>query len=213
MIFPPWTNRLPGLLLTAGLAAVLAAAGGYFYYFDAWYTDVGYQPLQPIPFSHKLHAGDLQIDCRYCHTSVEVSPQASIPETRICMNCHRLVARKSEKLAPLRESAETGLPIQWIRVHKLPEFAYFNHAVHLRAGVGCRSCHGDVASMEEIRQTRPLSMGWCLECHRDPVSHLRPLSEITSMTWEPPTDQVRVAAGIIKDKSIDPATDCTTCHR
>lgn len=185
-IFPPWSNRLPIYLAAGVLAFALLAAGAVTYYFSPEYTDVGYRPRQPVPFSHKLHAGELGMDCRYCHVSVEVSAVASIPPTRLCMNCHQLVARNSEKVALLQESAATGQPIHWVRVHKVPDYAYFNHSVHVHAGVECSTCHGEVTQMEQITQVEPLSMGWCLDCHRQPPGR----------------------AG-----NLNPSTDCSACHR
>ncbi|MFQ5700432.1 MAG: cytochrome c3 family protein [Acidobacteriota bacterium] len=211
-IFPPWTNRLP--LLAAAAALVLSAGGvfGYLYFFSNEYTDVGYMPRQPVPFSHKRHVGEAKIDCRYCHAGVEVSPVAVVPPTRTCMNCHSFIARDSEKLAAIRESAEALRPMQWIRVHRLPGFAYFDHSAHLRAGVGCVSCHGDVSRMEEIVQVKPLSMGWCMDCHHHPQAHLRPPELITSPA--PLTsEQHAVMRMVAKSRRIEPPTDCTGCHR
>lgn len=209
-IFPPWANRIPlyaAVLLAAAISGAVLGAG---YYFSPRFTDAGYMPRQPVPFSHRLHAGELKIDCRYCHSQVESSPFASIPPTRTCMNCHELVARKSPKLALVRESAETGEPIHWIRVHKLPEFVYFDHRIHIRAGVGCSTCHGDVAQMEEIRQAEPLSMAWCLDCHRHPEPLLRPRQAITKMNWAPHSAAANVRVG---GRRIAPSSDCSACHR
>ena len=187
---------------------------GFFWYFGSpKYTDVGYRPVQPVAYSHKLHAGDLGLDCRYCHTMVEKSPVAGIPPTQTCMNCHSLVKVDSEKLKPVRESFETGRPIKWIRVHNLPDFAFFDHSVHLRAGVGCASCHGNVAQMEKVMQKEPLSMGWCLDCHRNPDQHLRPFNEVTNMKWTPPSNQAEFAARVIEERQLAPPKDCTGCHR
>lgn len=212
-IFPRWTNKTP--LQVVGVLAVggLLVTAGVWYYFSPRYTDVGYMPRQPVPYSHKLHAGELGIDCRYCHAMVERSAIAGVPPTQTCMNCHQIVARDKESLAPIRDSAANGLPMRWIRVHDLPEYAYFDHSVHLAAGVGCSSCHGDVAGMEEVIQMEPLSMGWCLECHRDPDPYLRPREELTNTAWEPPADQTEFALALREQKSIAPSEDCGTCHR
>lgn len=212
-IFPRSANRLPALL--ALLALVVPAAAFLFvsYYFSPRFTDVGYRPVQPVPYSHKLHAGEMQLDCRYCHASVEVSAVANVPPTQACMNCHTLAARTSLALAPLRESAATGRPMRWVRVHKVPEYAYFNHRAHVRSGIGCVSCHGHVEQMEVVEQVEPLSMGWCLECHRNPGPHLRPLSEITNMSWKPARDvdaRTRQLAGL---RPVHPPLDCSGCHR
>jgi hypothetical protein len=129
------------------------------------------------------------------------------------MNCHKLILPESEKLLPVRESYATGKPIEWIRVHHIPDFAYFNHSAHLRAGVGCASCHGNVAQMEVVQQVQPLSMGWCLDCHRNPDMHLRPHDQITNMEWTPPEDQMSFAKRIKEELQIKPPVDCSGCHR
>ncbi len=212
-IFPKWSNRVPPLV-AAGVLLLGAALTGFFWYYGSpMFTDVGYRPKQPVPYSHKLHAGDLGIDCRYCHVGAEVSPVAMVPPTATCMNCHNLILTQSEKLLPVRESWATGQPIPWVRVHKTPDYAYFNHSIHLNAGVGCESCHGNIAEMEEVQQMQPLSMGWCLDCHRNPDHHLRPASEITKMNWQPPKEQLAFAARIKEERRIAPSEDCTACHR
>ncbi len=214
-IFPKWTNRTPPL---AGLLlAVLGLSGvGFFWYFGSpYYTDVGYQPVQPVQFSHKRHAGDLGMDCRYCHSNIERSPTANIPSTQVCMNCHTTILATSPLLTAVVESWKTGVPIHWERVHKLPDYAYFNHAAHLRAGVGCSSCHGNPRQMDVVRQVQPLSMGWCLACHRNPTPHLRDTSKVslTDTTWQPGPDQAQTAARLIAEKQLQPREDCSTCHR
>ncbi|HKJ67664.1 MAG TPA: cytochrome c3 family protein [bacterium] len=212
-IFPEWTNRVP-LYLTVG--AILAASFLIillWYFGSPKYTDVGYRPEQPVPYSHKLHAGDLGIDCRYCHSDVEKSPVANVPPTQTCMNCHQLILPESENLAPVRRSWETGEPIEWVRVHMLPNYAYFNHSAHVTAGVGCESCHGNVANMEVVEQQKTLSMGWCLDCHRNPEKSLRPLSEVTTMGWTPPENQMEFASRMMRERNINPPTDCSGCHR
>ncbi len=200
--------------LAAGLAVVaLVVPALIWYYFSPEFTDVGYRPTQPVEFSHALHAGELELDCRYCHAMVEVSAVASVPPTQVCMNCHQLVTRDSEKLAVVRESWETEQPVEWVRVHKVPEYAVFNHSVHVAAGVGCSSCHGDIRSMEVVTQMEPLSMGWCLECHRNPDLHLRERDEITNTTWKPGKNQLAFAAQVKDSRRIQPPEDCSACHR
>ncbi|MDH3889475.1 MAG: cytochrome c family protein [candidate division Zixibacteria bacterium] len=212
-IFPEWINKLPLVVLGLAVLSGGAVVAGIWYFGSPSHTDVGYRPNQPVAYSHKLHAGDLGIDCRYCHVSVESSPVASIPSTQICMNCHALVGVKSDKLKAVRSSWTDGTAIEWVRVHKLPDYAYFDHSLHLRAGVGCSSCHGRVDQMELITQRQSLSMGWCLDCHRDPGPHLRPASEITNMAWQPGPDQMTFAHEMITDKALSPPSDCTGCHR
>lgn len=204
---------MPLLLLGGVAAAGVVTTGGVWYYFSPEFTDVGYRPLQPVPFSHQLHAGELGMDCRYCHVTVEVAAVASVPPTQTCMNCHRLVKADSPKLAPVRASASSKQPLAWVRVHKVPEYAYFDHSVHLRAGVGCSSCHGDVAAMEVVTQAEPLSMSWCLDCHRAPDAHLRPAEALTDTAWTPPPDQLAFAAEVKAERRLAPPEDCSACHR
>lgn len=212
-IFPKWLNKLP-LALGVGLPLVLiVVTAGVWYYFSPWYTDVGYTPEQPVPFSHRLHAGDLRLDCRYCHTAVERSPVAGVPSTGVCMNCHRLVGQDLATLEPLRASAANGRPLRWVRVHALPQYAYFDHGAHVRAGVGCASCHGDVASMDRIRQVKPLSMHWCLDCHRQPAAELRPREAVFDTAWVPPADALQAGMQLAAERQIAPPLDCSGCHR
>lgn len=213
-LFPKWTNRIPTAAAVGAVVILAGAVGFIWYYFSPEYTDVGYRPKQPVPYSHKLHAGDLGMDCRYCHTSVEHQAHANLPPTRTCMNCHTLVKPESDKLALVRTSFETDRPIKWVRVHQLPEYAYFNHSAHINAGVGCISCHGNVAQMDEVTLSEPLSMSWCLDCHRNPAPNLRPIDQVTNMNYQPPADQADWAARWIKEKNIKPpSTDCSGCHR
>ncbi len=212
-IFPQWSNKVPFYFLIAVLVLGAGGTGLFWYYASPRYMDVGYEPQQPVPYSHKLHAGDLGLDCRYCHTTVETSAYAGVPPTNTCMNCHKLVLPASEKLDPVRESYNTGVPIQWVRVHKMPDFTYFDHSIHINAGVGCNSCHGNVREMEVVRQVEPLSMGWCLDCHRQPEQQLRPASEITNMEWSPPKDNSAFAKKIMSQKHLNPPEDCSGCHR
>jgi hypothetical protein len=212
-IFPEWTNRLP---LYAALGVPLLGVllvGGLWYYGSPRYTDVGYRPVQPVPYSHKLHVGELGLDCRYCHASVETSAVANVPPTQVCMNCHSVILRDSPKLEPIRQSLASGMPMRWIRVHALPNFAYFSHRVHVRAGVGCVSCHGRIDRMEVVTQAEPLSMSWCLDCHRNPAPNLRPVDQVTNMQWVPPPDQLEQARAIIEQKHLRPPVDCSGCHR
>jgi hypothetical protein len=212
-IFPEWTNRLP-LYVAIGVIFLLTGVVGFFWYYGSpKYTDVGYRPVQPVPYSHKLHAGDLGLDCRYCHTGVEISPVAGVPPTQTCMNCHVLIKPESEKLQPVRESWASGRPLAWIRVHKVPDYAYFDHSIHISANIGCASCHGRIDQMEVVTQMEPLSMNWCLKCHRNPAPHIRPDNQVTNMQWQPPPDQLTYADRFIKEHQINPPTDCTGCHR
>lgn len=212
-IFPKWINKLPLLVLPIVVILFTGVAGSVWYFFSPWYTDVGYQPVQPVDYSHKLHAGELGIDCRYCHNYVEISPNANVPPTQTCMNCHTIVMSDSEKMQPVRESWIGNTPIEWIRVHKLPDYAYFDHSAHLEAGVGCFSCHGNVSGMEKITLVKPLSMSWCLECHRNPDEHIRPAHEVTNMDWIMPSNQTEFASEVMTKNNINPPTNCSGCHR
>ena len=211
-IFPPWFDNLVkalGLLAVFGGLHFLAVV---YLGFNPSTTDVGYQPVQPVPYSHKVHAGDLGMDCRYCHISVDVAAKATIPPTATCMNCHLTVHTQSEKLDVVRKSAEAGDSIPWVRVHDLADFVFFNHSAHVTRGIGCVSCHGRIDRMEVVYQDQPLSMGWCLDCHRNPEPHLRPLSEITNMTWVA-DDQATLGAQLRKEYNVNPSESCSTCHR
>ena len=211
--FPRWFNKLPLIAAVAGVVVPILAIGGIWYYGSPEFTDVGYRPEQPIPYSHKLHVGEMGLDCRYCHASVEVSPVANVPPTQACMNCHRLVKRDSPLLQPLRDSASSGRPLRWKRVHKLPDYAYFTHRAHIAAGVGCVSCHGRIDQMDVVTQAKPLSMSWCLDCHRNPAPNRRPVAEVTNMKWTPPKDAEAFAAKLSSDHPVHPPTDCSGCHR
>ncbi len=213
-IFPHWTNRVPVVLLI-GFFGVVGPSTTFlvWYYFSPEFTDVGYQPTQPIPYDHALHAGELAIDCRYCHAQVEVSAVASVPPSKVCMNCHSLVKRDSPQLAVLRDSVANNRPIRWVRIHNVPDYAYFDHSVHVRAGVGCVSCHGNIAEMVVVQQAEPLSMAWCLDCHRNPEPHLRPRDQVTNMTWQPGDDHAALAAAWRSELGLAPPESCSACHR
>jgi len=212
-LFKRWSNKLPLSLAALVLLALAGAIGFFSFYGSPRYTDAGYRPQQPVPYSHALHAGDLGMDCRYCHHAIEAAPHANLPPTQTCMNCHKLLLPESSRLMPVRESWSSNLPIVWARVHLLPDYAYFNHSAHLAAGVGCSTCHGMIARMVVVKQMAPLSMGWCLACHRNADPSLRPASEITSMEWKPAADQARFAAALRMERKINPPQDCSGCHR
>ncbi len=212
-IFPRWTNKIPMVIFAVSPLALTCVVGAVWYWFSPSYTDVGYRPTQPVPFSHALHAGDLGMDCRYCHNTVEVAARAAIPATETCMNCHAQVRTDSAKLAKVRDSEETGAAIEWVRVHQLPDYAYFSHAPHIAAGVGCASCHGRIDQMETVTLSQPLSMSWCLECHRDPTPNLRPLDKVTQMDWDPATANYDPTADRARTRQVNPPEHCSGCHR
>jgi hypothetical protein len=168
---------------------------------------------QPVPFSHEHHVGGLGIDCRYCHTTVEKSSFANIPATEICMNCHSQMWASSPTLEPVRESYRTGRSIAWTRVNDLPEFVYFNHSIHIHKGIGCETCHGRVDKMPLTWQAQPLTMEWCLNCHRHPERYVRPRKEVFTMGYSYPPDQVSVGKHLIREYRIQSLTSCSTCHR
>lgn len=223
-LFPRRANALPALSLVAvglfGLAVVLGA----WYWMSPEFYEVGYQPEQPVPYSHQLHVGQLGMDCRYCHNNIEKSEHANIPSTQTCMNCHSQIQTQSLALLPVRESWATGVPIQWVNVHHIPDYVQFPHHSHLNVGnglaVGCETCHGRIDQMEVVYQAEPLSMGWCLECHRAPEEHLRPASEMTTMGYNAAVrqDDERFAQYVsqnhaaIEAQNIQPPQNCSACH-
>ncbi len=152
-----------------------------------WVTRQGQRPDQPIPFSHKHHVEGLGLQCEYCHTQVEQAAYAGIPPTKTCINCHAQIWTNAQLLEPVRQSWATGASIQWIKVHDLPDYVYFNHSIHVNKGIGCASCHGRVDEMPLMYQQNSLQMEWCLNCHRNPAVNLRPTAEIYNMAWAGPT--------------------------
>ena len=183
---------------------------------SSYVTDQNVTRAQPVPFSHDHHVGGLGIDCRYCHTSVEVAAFAGLPATAICMNCHSQIWSGSEVLKPVRDSFQSGIPIRWTRVHNLQDFAYFDHSIHVRKGVGCSTCHGPVDRMPLMWQAASLQMEWCLGCHREPERFLRARDQVFNMNWEPGTDQIVLGQKLMKEyniKSVALLTSCSTCHR
>ncbi|MEZ5974894.1 MAG: cytochrome c3 family protein [Planctomycetota bacterium] len=207
--FPRWVNRIrlmiPPMLLIGGVYVVGLVAFGA----SPKTLAVGYAPKQPIPYSHRLHVGELGLDCRYCHQNVDKSAHASLPASATCMNCHKAVRTESPKLALLRESFATGAAIPWVKVHDLPDYVYFDHSAHVTKGVGCVECHGRVDEMEVVTQVKPLSMGWCLDCHRDPQPRLRPVDQVTNLAWTAPEGGVDPSLL----RTVHPKTNCSTCHR
>jgi len=192
-----------------------AVTAGVWYYFSPKYYRVGYQPIQPVPFSHAVHAGQLGVDCRYCHTGVEKSWFSNIPAASTCMNCHSQVLKDDPRLALVRESAATGKPIEWIQIHKLPDFAYFNHSVHVNRGISCVECHGRIDQMDEVYHAKPFGMAFCLDCHRHPELKLRPENKITDLAWQPKSEAEQLKDGKqrMQDWKVESLQTCSTCHR
>ena len=196
-----------GLIFLAGFA--LWAIGGIVR--SPFYTNQGIHTEQPIQFSHAHHVGGLGIDCRYCHTSVETSNFAGIPPTSTCMNCHSQIWTTAPILEPVRASFQTGQPIRWNRVHRLPDFVQFNHSIHVAKGVGCATCHGRVDKMNLMYQASPLTMEWCLECHRAPEKYVRPREEVFNVAWEAKNQSVE-GPRLVKLYNVQKKTSCSTCH-
>ena len=213
-IFPRWTNRLPLMVIVGALLAGTATMGGIWYYFTPEYARVGYTPVQPVPFPHSVHVDQLGLDCRYCHSAVERSWYSNVPAAGTCMNCHNQVLKDDPRLALVRESAATGKPIPWVQVHKLPDFAYFNHSVHVNRGISCIHCHGNINKADEVRHDKTLSMAFCLECHREPAQNLRPKDKVTDLDWNPhehlPKDWFTKKA---EEMKVNPSQNCSACHR
>lgn len=212
-LMPAWVDRARPLFAAAVVAVPAYLVALVYYAGSPRTTDVGYRPEQPVAYSHALHAGQLGIDCRYCHNTVETAAFAAIPPTATCMNCHERIAPESEKIVPLRRSMATGEAIRWVKVHDLPEYVYFDHRAHVARGVGCVTCHGRVDAMEVVEQVETLSMGWCLDCHRDPDARLRPLEAVADMTWTALDDPEELGRRLRLQYDIHPRTDCSTCHR
>jgi hypothetical protein len=213
-IFPKWTNKLPGKVIVGALLLGAGVTAGLTYYFTPKYTRVGYQPIQPVAFSHAIHAGQLNIDCRYCHNGVEKSWYSNIPSANTCMNCHNQVLKDDPKLALVRESAQSGKPIPWVQIHKVPDYVYFNHSVHVNRGVSCVHCHGRVDKMDEVYHAQPLSMTFCLDCHRDPAKNLRPPEQVYRLDWAPPKNFAEThGAKFTHDWKVAASQNCSACHR
>jgi hypothetical protein len=212
-VFHPSTNTFSRLSIFGALFAVAAIAWGLaLVNRSSYFTLAGVARQQPVPFSHKHHVGQLGIDCRYCHTTVERAAVAGIPPTQTCMNCHAQIWADSPMLEPVRASARTDTSIRWIKVYDLPDFVYFDHSIHVHKGIGCVSCHGRVEAMNLTWQHASLQMEWCLECHRHPERHVRPRTEVFNMAWEP-TDQVTLGQQLVREYQIASLTDCSVCHR
>jgi len=248
-LFPRWTNYVPlKLAICAGIAGIGIIAA-FTYYATPDTQRVGYMPSQPIPYNHELHVQQLGLDCRYCHSFVEHSGHANVPSANTCWNCHQHVKTDSPKLEPLRRAVDEtyenydGKPIEWVRVHRVPDYAYFNHSAHVNRGVSCESCHGEVHEMEEVYHAKSLTMGFCLECHRNPENNIRPLEEVYNLDYDADTylaenqevadlveafisndEELSEKAGKLSSQqklghylknhwNVQPKESCATCHR
>jgi Cytochrome c7 and related cytochrome c len=214
-VFQPYADTVARIILLAIVVVPFLGIGiGYWISASPYMTDRALTWDQPVPFSHQHHVGGLGLDCRYCHAGVETSAVAGVPPTHTCMTCHSQLYTQTAMLAPLRESLADNRPIHWNKVNRLPDYVYFDHSIHIAKGVGCSTCHGDVAKMPLMRQAAPLTMGWCLNCHRDPAPNLRPASAVFDPDWQFPDDQAERGA-ILAHANIDNThlTDCSVCHR
>ena len=215
-IFPKSANKLPLQIVIFLFVVGGIATAAVTYYMTPKYTRVGYAPVQPVPFSHAIHAGQLGLDCRYCHVGVDKGPVSTAPAAQTCMNCHNQIKVDSPLLAVVRESYETGEPVPWVKIHQVPDYAYFNHSAHVTRGVSCVECHGRVDEMDTVVHTKSLSMGFCLDCHRNPEKAVRPLDKVTDLSWEHPQGEQGLlddGAKFVHDWNIKPPQSCSGCHR
>ena len=215
-IFRPSADTIARVLLTSILAVpFLAIAIAYWIMRSPYMTNQDLPLSQPIPFSHEHHVGGLGLDCRYCHSGVVRSVVAGIPPTHTCMTCHSQLYTHEAMLGPVRSSLADNQPITWNKVNRLPDYVYFDHSIHVAKGVGCTTCHGPVDRMPLMRAAQPLTMEWCLDCHRDPAPRLRPLSAIFDPGWTPPENPRQQGEALLAQYHIDNAhlTDCSVCHR
>jgi cytochrome c7-like protein len=213
-LFPSWANSIYWLAIAAVATVTVASPLALIAWARTPYSTAEQEPAeQPIKFDHRHHVRDDGIDCLYCHSGAESSPYAGVPATSLCMGCHAQIWTRSPELARVRESYFSGNPIHWQRVNRLPDFVFFNHSIHVHKGVGCVTCHGRVDEMGQVFAAQPLTMRFCLDCHRNPEKHLRPLDEITNMDWKPKRPQNEVGRELGAQLHVRSVTDCTGCHR
>ena len=215
-VFTPRANLIARVSLVGAVLALIGASAFLLGFVrSSFYTGVGVEMPQPVPFSHQHHVAGLGIDCRYCHATGEDSAFAGMPTTQTCMNCHAELWTDAPLLQPIRESWRSGTPVRWRRVHDLPDFAYFDHSIHLAKGIGCASCHGRVDEMALMRKDQTLFMSWCLDCHRNPKPHVRPREELFDMEWRPSPEDEAERDRLYERYQIQTAAilDCSTCHR
>jgi hypothetical protein len=218
-LFSRSSNSLARALVFGLFAGFFGLWGaGYAIYRSPYTTRVNIPPSQPAPFSHEHHVSGLGIDCRYCHTSVETSAFAGLPPTETCMSCHSQLWTAAPMLAPVRDSLAKDRPLRWTRVNDLPDFVFFNHSIHVKKGVGCSTCHGRVDQMPLTYKAHSLYMRWCVDCHENPASYIRPKSEVFNQSWQPPDDQPRQGQKLLIEYQIKPERlaqlkDCSMCHR
>ena len=213
-VFPRSANILAPLSLI-GAAILVAGAVAALMMVDRSNaaTQVNSPVPQPIAFSHRHHVGEEGFDCRYCHATAETSTFAGMPASATCMNCHSQVLAQSPKLALLRQSVQSNVPIMWNRVYDLPDYAYFDHSAHVTHGLGCETCHGRVDQMSGIWKASSLQMSWCLDCHNHPEKYVRPLEAVYQMGYVPAEPQSVLGPKLVAAYHIQRLTDCSTCHR
>ncbi|NVJ27197.1 MULTISPECIES: cytochrome c3 family protein [Myxococcus] len=176
----------------------------------------GHMPAQPVAFSHAVHAGQYELDCQYCHVGAERSRHAGVPSASVCMNCHTQVKKDSPEIQKVAAAVAANAPIEWVRVHRLPDHAFFNHASHVTAGLKCQTCHGQVQEMVRVEQVEPMTMGWCLDCHREmstealaaPTPSAPRAGELLALTSGTPLPEPSKSPRILR-----PPSDCSGCHR
>ncbi len=214
-LFPQWTNSIFRFAIGVAILGVVGVPVFLMFWVRTPYMTGADDPSpQPIKFDHRHHVRDDGIDCRYCHGGVDRSAYAGIPATSTCMNCHAQIWTSSPELTRLRDSYFRNEPIEWTRVNDLPRHVFFDHSIHVAKGVGCVECHGRVDQMGQVYQAEPLTMGWCLDCHRHPTSHLRPRDKVTDMEWTPaPRSAEEVGRELQRRYDVHPTTDCSGCHR
>ena len=214
-IFPKSANALPLQIVIFLFVLGGVATAAVTYYATPKYLRVGYQPIQPVPFDHSLHAGQLGLDCRYCHTSVEKSGTSGVPASQTCMNCHSIIKTTSPLLEPVRKSFETGEPVPWVKIHQAPDYVFFNHSVHVNRGISCVECHGKVNAMSVVWHDKSHSMGFCLDCHRAPEKFIREPKDVFNLDSKTLAEQGRLeeAHKMIKDWNVKPPQSCSGCHR
>lgn len=216
-LFPKSANKLPLQIVIYLVVLGSIATAAVTYYMTPKYTRVGYSPVQPVPFSHAKHVGEVGLDCRYCHSAVDQSYHSNIPTAQTCMNCHSIVKKDSPLLAPVRESFEKGTAVPWVWIHTTPDYAYFNHAAHVNRGVSCVECHGKVNEMDRVTHMQPFSMSFCLDCHKDPVSRIRDPKDVFNLDSKRLVDQgpagVKKANEYVHNWKLMPPQSCSGCHR
>ena len=215
-IFPRSANATA----RASILGSLLLIGGFLFFLDSfnrsnYQTNQSLEIVQPVMFEHTRHVAGNGLDCRYCHTSVEESHFAGIPPVETCMTCHSQILKGAPILQPVRNSYEMGAPLEWVRVHDLGDFVYFDHSIHIAKGMACVTCHGHVDEMALMWQENTLQMQWCLDCHRAPEKYIRPREHVFDLDWEPEGDQIAMGDSLVEAYNINVGqlTNCSICHR